>query len=134
MRTILAALALFVAGAAHAQSPPTYVVGSTLNLNWGPAVTQWDDLSPIPAGVLVTYTLWVREGTAAARVAGTTTITRTARVLKIPVGLQCYWVTARAADPDSEESLAGNEFCVQVIGRPKRPATPGPMTITTPPP
>jgi hypothetical protein len=106
MRAIIAIAALCVAGQGYAQLPSCVTpsashvaVYSETLLNWLP-VDSFDDFLPIPADVVVAYTVYRGTRTPGSFAAVCTTLDQSALLVDQPPGENVYAISASIPDHD----------------------------------
>jgi hypothetical protein len=114
MRALFALAALCVAGQSAAQTLPTCTTPnasyrptfSETLLNWIP-VSTFDDFLPIPAGAVVTYTVFRGTSAPGSFVGVCTTLDQAALLTGQPPGRNIYAITASIPDHDRSRFSAG---------------------------
>lgn len=135
MRLIVAVLLAFVTlpalGQTCAAGPADPVPRDALRLNWN-ATTTWvvPPGGNIPTPTQVLYSVYRMVGTVATLTCTTTALN--AGFTALPVGDQCYAVTARTplSNPPNNESPRTATICKTIEPPQTTPATPGSFTIT----
>jgi hypothetical protein len=133
MRIQVALLVALFASPAFGQtcgpSVPDPVPRDALRLNWT-APTTWAEGGNIPTPSQLTYTVYRMVGTTPTLLC--TTVALSAGLTGLPVGQQCYALTAKTplSVPANTESVRTATVCKTIAPPPLTPNPPGSFTIT----